>query len=297
MIIDVANDSSVGAARNRGFTLASGEFVVFVDADDEVLPEYLESLHHIFELHPELNVACCNALRIEFEDNIDEIRLVAENVDENITVFERDEFLNRWILQNLIKGIRAAWPYLVRRQYLLDNTIHFPDYSMSEDQIWVAHVIGETKSVGYTAKPLYLYIQNSSSLCNAKINTRERQEKTKQSLQTRKYLSEYFKNITHQVYEAYINYEAEFIRQGTAILKPYDEWLAYLDKYNLKNISPDIESERKFIRKAEQFLFRFNKKLYYIYVRTFAGMPPETSSEKICGAGFRALQSIYHLIK
>lgn len=50
--IDIGRDTGSGAARNRGFQFAKGEFIIFVDADDELLPEYLSSMITLFTKYP-----------------------------------------------------------------------------------------------------------------------------------------------------------------------------------------------------------------------------------------------------
>jgi glycosyltransferase involved in cell wall biosynthesis len=42
-----------GAARNNGFRNATGDFVLFFDSDDEMLPHHLEALRKAIEKHPE----------------------------------------------------------------------------------------------------------------------------------------------------------------------------------------------------------------------------------------------------
>jgi len=67
LIIDMGSKETSGSAgkvRNRGFLRATGEFVVFVDADDVVLPEYLSSMMDVFREYPELNAVYCNFIRV-----------------------------------------------------------------------------------------------------------------------------------------------------------------------------------------------------------------------------------------
>lgn len=59
-------NAGVSAARNRGFEEARGEFVAFLDADDEWKPDYLETQIQLVEKYPQCDVFCTN---YEFYDS------------------------------------------------------------------------------------------------------------------------------------------------------------------------------------------------------------------------------------
>lgn len=51
-----------GAARNAGIQLASGKYVVFLDADDELLPQKMEIQVAYLDSHPEVDVVYSNGI-------------------------------------------------------------------------------------------------------------------------------------------------------------------------------------------------------------------------------------------
>ncbi|MDD5262128.1 MAG: glycosyltransferase [Methylacidiphilales bacterium] len=67
-----SKNQGIGASRNHGAALAKGDYLVFVDADNIVLPEMLESFIEGIELS---GVDCCTCFYKAFEDRPDPLRI------------------------------------------------------------------------------------------------------------------------------------------------------------------------------------------------------------------------------
>jgi glycosyltransferase involved in cell wall biosynthesis len=56
------NNAGQGPARNKGLTQARGQYITFLDADDQYLPSKIEKQVGFLESHPDYAVCYCNAL-------------------------------------------------------------------------------------------------------------------------------------------------------------------------------------------------------------------------------------------
>ena len=67
------------AARNTGFNLSGGDFLVFLDADDILHKEYVECCLRVYENDPELNIVYCEAELFENKTGLWKLKPFSEN--------------------------------------------------------------------------------------------------------------------------------------------------------------------------------------------------------------------------
>lgn len=155
-------NSGVSAARNKGISEASGDFIAFLDADDTFKQGYLEEMHNLILMHPGQSFF---GTAYEVVDELGEFlrssNRVARSYADNSII---SDFYSIWSQGAFI----FTSSIVIRRAAFFDNDIFFPvGENMGEDQdVWMR--ISEKYPLVYSNKALsnYYRVQDSLTMTN-----------------------------------------------------------------------------------------------------------------------------------
>lgn len=256
------NDTSIGAARNRGLKLATSELIYFADADDCLARNCVQNIINAFNNNPNLD-AVTFKWKITTENTSDKyIRKYAKS-----PVCNRCDIVDKITLLHGLwcsrKYTICAWGYVFKRSFIEKHDLHFPDYSSGEDQIYVISGIVNTSNIGFIPVVNYVYIIHDSSASHKERSTEKFWNDHIQ------YRHDYF-SIMGDRYPsvesiAYLDYYRWFLFESTKF--SYDEYKRVIDSYGIRTLPIVLGTSITHV--AASLIFNFNHDLYYHISRLY----------------------------
>ena len=152
-------NEGVSIARNTGLSVAKGEFVTFVDADDYLAPDYAE---YMLKLVSETGGEFC--LSLDCYTKRDE----HQTEKEFIKKYSPEEATALLLSPRVVVG---SWNKIFKRDFLLENQLQFsPELFYGEGLRFITSVAQCAKCVGVGNRKVYYYKRNNYSSATSKFN-------------------------------------------------------------------------------------------------------------------------------
>lgn len=149
------DNAGVAAARNRGLRSVTGAFISFVDSDDWISPDHLESLYRTIEQHS-VDIAVCD-ISLRFDDKPSEIYGKSGKEGE---CWEQPRIFAEMIFDQQFSN--HLHNKLFRAE--LWEGISFVEGHVYEDLWIMPQVVLRTRKVAFTGKATMNYRQHESSI-------------------------------------------------------------------------------------------------------------------------------------
>lgn len=209
--IRIFKEEHMGVAyvRQVGLNESKGDYIIYVDADDEIESTYLEELYNK-AIDDGTDMVICDYVELTNEGTIEKSQ-------------QPSELTGIAYLNDILSGkcYGALWNKLMKRTTVLKSSSSFPiNLSMREDLVFLSNLLPYISKLSYIPRSLYRYERrNAGSLTNNYLNESVQyynQEVTWNSLILRnKYLSSeiYMKMINYYHELAYITLKSDLFTQ------------------------------------------------------------------------------------
>ncbi|MBR4384330.1 MAG: glycosyltransferase [Selenomonadaceae bacterium] len=163
------NTGSGSVPRNVGLDLSRGKYVYFVDQDDLIVDDALETLYDFAEKYRaevivmEKFFVCDEEIVPKALDTVD----WHAELSDNVPAFESDNLgvrVEKFLQQRFAC---SPWAKFFRRDFLIDNAITLPPMKVADDIIWTFKIICLAEKILRIPERLYVHRNNSRSVSNS----------------------------------------------------------------------------------------------------------------------------------
>lgn len=231
-------------ARNAGLDAAHGEYIVFVDSDDFIAEDYVETLMQCLKKY-DADVAMCSyavTASVELDESI-----FKASRDETVEVCDRRELLNNLYDANHKDATYfiVSWNKIYKASLWQD--VRFPKGRIHEDEATTYKIYDRAQKGVYLHRPLYGYFTAPSSITRDRFNIKR--------LQWMDALDDrivYFEDKTEQLNEEG-KQETEFLEKQIACCKRARADASIHYYYPLKE---ELPTERKEAKRLKSYVWQ-----------------------------------------
>ena len=154
-ILHHESNRGLSAARNTGTESALGEYIFYLDSDDELLPSCIEKLIAPIVNDQSIEVAQGNYKWIKIKGVIPRT---------SIRQSEGFDYMTHESVQKCSVKDTHAWNKLIRKDFLSKNQLQFKEGLLWEDLLWDFYLSKNLSHFYYVPDVTYLYYRNPLSI-------------------------------------------------------------------------------------------------------------------------------------
>lgn len=245
-------NKGLSSARNTGVSNAKGDYILFIDSDDFIEKELLETLNKTIKDE--------DLIRFQIRTLDETNKIIKEYKEETFNNLNGIEAFNKLSKYNLVE---LAVCYAYKKETFLKNNYRFEEKTYHEDFGLIPYIIISSKKVTSINYIGYNYLQRKNSIMN---NTDYEKEikKSNDVLKHYKNLIKWSQNIEGDltIYKSFIA-NSVILKSLNLKEKDYKNYIKKLKEYKVYDNLLTNNKENK----IKKILIKISPKLYYKIIR------------------------------
>ncbi|MDB8460325.1 glycosyltransferase family 2 protein [Turicibacter sanguinis] len=151
-------------ARNYGLKKAIGEYIIFIDSDD-----FIET-NVLIKIISTLNNLDVDVVLTPFYEYIEHFSIKKSGYNNYLQpnfIYHKEDIIKELFIYT--SGLWTAWKYIVKKAYLIDNSIIFKEGYLHEDVDYTTRILLNMNTFIFIDNPFYYYrLNRADSIMNTR---------------------------------------------------------------------------------------------------------------------------------
>lgn len=160
-------NQGLSAARNTGIEVATSEYIMFVDSDDSIQPDTVQTALSAMLSDDKIDIVSFGA-NVVFDDDAE----IFTYLDAGIIKYHLINLIGKYNLNadTILNTTVTAWNKLYKKSIIDQYNIRFPEGLLYEDNAFLYKYCLHAETIYYVNQYLYNYLQRKSSIMGQMFN-------------------------------------------------------------------------------------------------------------------------------
>ncbi len=154
-ILHHTRNRGLSASRNTGTEASTGDYLYYLDSDDEITPDCIALLMEVVKQHPDVEMVqgCTKSIPYMLYYDTTSYKDV-DYIDDNEWLRNHFYCIDKLIPVN-------AWNKLLKKRFIVDNALYFKEGLIHEDELWMYQTVKKLQRYSIIQSETYIHYRGT----------------------------------------------------------------------------------------------------------------------------------------